>query len=53
MKFTLGTNMPTFQHLVVNRLNINNVEKALKKTYYTFVNYCFLFVYFNHNYLIY
>lgn len=31
MKFTLGISMPTFQHLVVNRLNMNSVEKALKK----------------------
>ncbi|SDM00177.1 hypothetical protein SAMN05216273_11086 [Chryseobacterium taihuense] len=31
MKFTLGINIPTFQHLIVNRLNMNNVEKALKK----------------------
>lgn len=34
MKFTLGINIPTFQHLIVNRLNMNNVEKALKNILY-------------------
>lgn len=31
MRFTLGINIRVFQHLVVNKLNINSVEKALKK----------------------